>query len=96
MQDTAFVFPDTATVEVVERTDHPLTGILVQYKVTFPNGYTGSVVQGRYTYGGPQGLWELAVVRDGQVVYDTPITDDVLGWLTESQVIEVLRAIEAL
>lgn len=89
------VFPDTATVEV-ERTDHPLTGILVQYKVTFPNGYTGSVVQGRYTYGGPQGLWELAVVRDGEVVYDTPITDDVLGWLTESQVIEVLRAIEAL
>jgi hypothetical protein len=62
----------------------------------FSNGYSASVVQHRFSYGGEAGLWELAVLRDGRIVYDTPITDDVLGRLTEGEVQQTLAAIEAL
>ena len=48
----------------------------------FDNGYGASVVRGPYTYGGDSGLFELAVIKfDGNrhdLVYDTPITNDVL------------------
>lgn len=65
-----------------------------QWKFRFPNGYGASVIDDGY--GAEAGLYELAVLRGGHIVYDTPITDDVLGWLTEDQVTEALDQIEAL
>ena len=66
----------------------------------FDNGYGASVVQGPYTYGGSQGLWELGVIAwDGDeygLTYETPITDDVLGYLGEGDVAEKLQEIAAL
>lgn len=67
----------------------------------FPNGYGASVVSGCYTYGGKQGLWELAVIRwigdeDWYLCYTTPITNDVLGWLTDDQVKQTLLKIRDL
>lgn len=68
-----------------------------QYRFKFGNGYGASVIRGQFTYGGSSGLWELAVVgQDGQLDYETPITDDVLGYLSESDVTETLDAIAAL
>lgn len=68
----------------------------VQARVAFPNGYGASVIRGPYTYGGPEGLYELAVLQDGKLCYSTPITEDVIGHLTEAQVMELLQQIEAL
>lgn len=68
----------------------------VAARLTFPNGYTVSVVQGEGTYGGSQGLYELAVLHDGAIVYDTPVTDDVLGWLTEGDVTERMNEVALL
>lgn len=65
-------------------------------RLTFPNGYTASVVRGDNTYGGRSGLYELAVLHDGRIVYDTPITSDVLGHLTEGDVTERLNEVAAL
>lgn len=74
----------------------------------FPNGYGASVVQGEGTYGYEKGLWELAVITwkedaagevDGKafdLCYDTPITDNVLGYLSEDAVDELLVKIESL
>lgn len=66
----------------------------------FENGYGASVIQGPYSYGGDEGLYELAViVWEGlayELTYDTPITDDVLGYLTPEEVDEALARIEAL
>lgn len=67
----------------------------------FDNGYGASVVQHRFSYGGEEGLFELGVLSfsdDGKwgLIYDTPITDDVLGWLTDEDVEAVLKQIEAL
>lgn len=65
-------------------------------RATFPNGYTVSVVCHSYSYGGDAGLYELAVMRGGRIVYDTPITDDVLGHLTEDDVSAVMREVQEL
>ena len=68
----------------------------IQALVHFPNGYGASVVRGPFTYGGPAGLYEIAVLKGKHICYDTPVTSDVLGHLSESDVEEVLRQIEAL
>jgi hypothetical protein len=62
----------------------------------FDNGYSASVVRGPGTYGFEDGLWELAVIKDGDICYDTPITDDVLGYLSDDEVLSVLEKIENL
>lgn len=61
----------------------------------FPNGYGASVINHTYSYG-----LELAVIywrgEEFDLVYDTPITDDVIGHLTNERVEELLLKIENL
>ena len=66
-------------------------------KIKFPNGYGASIVRGPYTYGGPDGLYELAVLdTEGKLTYDTPVTGDVEGYLTEDNVMSLLKDISEL
>jgi hypothetical protein len=81
---------DDLTFSLNERTGNQ------QALADFANGYRASVVCGPYTYGGPDGLYELAVKFGGKIVYDTPVTDDVEGYLTPDRVTELLGQIEAL
>ena len=60
----------------------------------FDNGYSVSVISDGY--GGSEGYKELAVVHHGQLCYQTPITSDVLGWLTDEKVDEYTRQVAAL
>jgi hypothetical protein len=69
---------------------------LNQVKVHFDNGYSASVVSHRFSYGGGEGLFELAVLDADRITYDTPITSDVLGCLTTEDVITHLDAINQL
>ena len=73
-------------------------GIQKQYK--FSNGFGASVVQHPFSYGNEQWLWELAVVKwVGErytLDYSTEITDDVIGYLTEEEVEEILVKIKNL
>ena len=56
-----------------------------------------SVVQFDTSYGGSSGLWEVAVLdTEGNLDYTTEITDDVLGWLSEENVTEVMNKVESL
>lgn len=65
--------------------------------IFFENGYGISVVSGKYSYGGEDGLWEIAVLdKDGSITYDTPITDDVIGWLSSVDVTNVMKEIQDL
>ena len=76
---------------------HPNDPNGVQCFAEFPNGYGASVARGWGTYGGKDGLYELAVLdAGGHITYDTPITSDVIGYLTEDGVTRVLAQIEAL
>lgn len=76
-----------------------------QVLVRFPNWYGASVITGWTAYGDPANPFELAVIRFVEheenenyydLCYDTPITDDVLGYLTGSEVILLLYEIAAL
>lgn len=66
----------------------------------FPNNYGVSVIRNPYSYGGPEGLWELAVIKgtpeEWQITYDTPIASDVIGHLTEGEVEEYARQVAKL
>lgn len=86
-----------------ESRSHP-SGDGEQYIVRFTNGYGASVVRALgVTYGAEEGLWELAVVTftgndlwQFSLTYETPITNDVLGYLTPEEVKGYLRQVAAL
>ena len=78
---------------------HPMAEGLdgVVSRIFFDNGYGASVVKHQYSYGGDRGLYELAVLdKDGQLCYTTAITNDVIGYLTEEDVEELLIKIQQL
>lgn len=65
--------------------------------IYFDNGYGANIVSHEHSYGGKQGLYELAVLDDeGQLCYDTSVTNDVLGWLNEEDVDRILLQIQNL
>jgi hypothetical protein len=86
------------TFNDLEFKTHPMGasfGIISRIK--FDNGYGASVVKGPHTYGGDIDLYELAVTdADDQLTYETPITDDVEGYLTEEDVTKLLTQIQNL
>jgi hypothetical protein len=66
-------------------------------RITFENGYGASVVSHIMSYGGKLGLYELAVLdKEGELTYDTPITNDVVGHLTPKEVTNYLIKIQDL
>jgi len=77
----------------------------------FKNGYGASVVRFSIksmlgkgylggNYGSEKGLWELAVIKfdkdSWSLTYETKITNDVIGYLTESEVEDHLKRIKEL
>jgi hypothetical protein len=72
----------------------------VQAVKFFDNGYGVSVIMSPYSYGGPDGLYEIAVLQGleekWEICYDTPITDDVMGYLTREDVETVLNQVKEL
>ena len=65
-------------------------------RINFDNGYGASIVQSPYSYGGDDDLYELAILKNNDICYDTPITDDVIGYLSEEQVTDYLHQIQKL
>lgn len=87
---------DVVTFQELNFETHPI-GAGVQCIVQYPNGYGASIVKGPHTYGSANGLYELAVFgKDGHITYDTPITNDVLGHLSEEEVEKTLLDIKNL
>jgi hypothetical protein len=81
-------------------TGHGLMGSMF-----FENGYGISVVRfkvgDRYgSYTSNENEWEVAVLvgneYDCELTYDTPITDDVIGHLSEQDVTDIMKQIQEL
>lgn len=64
--------------------------------VEFDNGYTASVVSNDMSYGGDRGLFEIAILYNDSIVYDTGLTEDVIGFLDFQEVADTLKKIEQL
>jgi len=84
---------DIKPYDVVIREEPPT----VQKLYRFSNGLGASVIRGEFSYGGEEGLWELAVIKftdEGEYVLIYPKEvcqdEDVVGWLTDEQVDEKL------
>ena len=62
----------------------------VQYIFKFDNNYGASIIKRPGSFGYRQDLWKLAVIyfEDDEyyLTYDTEITDDVIGHLTDEEV----------
>lgn len=73
-------------------------GVLYQFR--FENDYGASVIKHEYSYGSNEDLWELAVLiwrgDDCKLDYDTDITADVEGYLTDEDVRNLLQRIKDL
>lgn len=71
-----------------------------QFVFRCENDYGASVVMNRVSYGHEDGLWELGVIKfdrdEWHLDYDTPITNDVIGYLTEKDVKRLLIEISKL
>lgn len=69
----------------------------LSYVFAFDNGYGASVIKHRYSYGNENDLFELAILdKNGEITYDTYITDDVIGWLANDEVLEIFKQIQSL
>ena len=68
----------------------------------YDNNYGVSVVRGPYTFGGNEGLYELAIIymapedKESRICYDTPITNDVMGHLAPEDVTEIMKQVSEL
>lgn len=67
-----------------------------QWTFGFDNGYGASVITGGIAYCNEFQPYELAVLKGNNLCYDTPITDDVIGYLTSNEIYDLLDRIEQL
>jgi hypothetical protein len=66
-------------------------------RIHFENGFGASIVSHTMSYGGKDGLYELAVLFEDEIHYDNPVAHgDVRGYLTEEEVSELLIEIQNL
>ena len=66
-------------------------------RMHFDNGFGVSVVSHSYSYGGRDGLYEVAVLdSNDELTYDTPVTNDVIGYLTEEDVSNIMKQVQEL
>ena len=66
------------------------------YEFKFENNYGASIIKHNFSYGHEDDLFELAVLYDSKITYSTEITGDVLGWLTNDDVLAILNQIKEL
>lgn len=83
--------------------NYPDSGVAARH--FFPNGYGVSVIQfttpfGFGSYGAEEGLYEVAILKgleeDWEICYDTPITDDVIGYQSMEDIDTLLSQVESL
>ena len=91
------------TFNDLEFSVHPNYGIgfSTRAKMLFDNGYGVSVITGDNAYTSGANSYELAVLKvncDGEwgLCHDTHITDDVLGYLTDNDVTEIMKKVQEL
>lgn len=82
-----------------ERKDDSVVNEMLNAKraiLDFPNGYGARVLFGSLFY--PNGIdtYDLAVLKDGKICYDTAITNGVMGWLSKDEVSEVMEKVQNL
>jgi hypothetical protein len=71
-------------------------GFDTQATMNFENGYGVSVVTGDAAYSSESQPYEVAILKDDKLCYDTHITNDVLGHNTEESVTHIMEQVQNL
>ena len=83
------------TFEDLKFKPHPI-GNGVAARFSFENGYGVSVVKFDGSYGFKHGLFELAVLKGDSICYSTEITGDVIGYLSQGDVTDLMAKVQSL
>lgn len=79
---------------------HRNPGFDTQAIMFFDNGYGISVITGEDAYSDDKHPYECAVIKGSKenyyMVYDTPITDNVIGFCNKEKVSEIMKQIQEL
>lgn len=67
-----------------------------QAMLNFDNGYGVSVLFGKSFYSNGVDTFELAVLKDGKLCFDTHITNEVVGYINSDKVTELMKLIQKL
>ncbi len=73
---------------------HPKSG--KQAVMKFNNGYGISVLSGPTFRSDGKNTYEIAVLYNNELTYNTPVSDSALGWQTKEQVTEIMSRIQDL
>lgn len=68
----------------------------IEYRYKFPNGFGASVARNAFTGGHEMELFEVAVMKGGNLYYKTEVTHDVIGCCDAEDVARVLKTIASL
>ena len=67
-----------------------------QATMNFENGFGVSVLVGSCFYSNGVNSYEVAVLKNGGLCYDSGLTEDVFGWLSASEVSDVMEEVQML
>lgn len=84
------------TFEDLKFSPHPFVENGDQAIIHFDNGYGVSVLVGNEFYSNGIDTYEVAILKDGNITYETPITNDVLGYLSKKEVTKVMKQVQQL
>jgi len=84
------------TFKDLEFNAHPSSPYFMQQaRMDFDNGFGISVINGQSAYC-DDGTYEIAVMKDGAITYDTHIANDVMGYLSPQEITEIMKGIQEL
>ena len=84
------------TFKDLEFKTHPNSPYFMhQARMDFENGFGISVVNGQGAYSS-EGTYEVGVLFEGALTYDTHITNDVIGHLSPKEITEIMKDIQEL
>ena len=79
---------------------HPKKGFDTHAVMFFDNGYGISVITGEDAYSNDEYPYECAVIEGNKdkfnIVIDTPITNDVIGFCDKDKITEIMKQIQEL
>lgn len=84
------------TFEDLKFKQHPAAGFDEKALLYFKNKFGVSVVTGDSSYSDSSHPYEVAVVKDGRICYETYLTDDVIGYCTEKDVTQIMKQVQEL
>ena len=74
------------TKEMVSNSKHAV--------IEFENGYGVSVLFGDIFYSNGIDTYEVIIMKDNYIYFDNPLTDTILAYKNENEVIEIMRKVQ--